>query len=69
MHTHAKRSHTHVTDPMVHQSEFGGLSCRKRLNKPACTQKYQSLQGVEVGHYKEEEEVIGARVLALESQS
>ena len=36
MDTHAKRSHRHVTNPVVHvTSEFGGL--RKQQNNPTCT--------------------------------
>ena len=35
-------------------SELGGLW--KQGNNPACIEKCQSLQSVEVGHYTEEEE-------------
>ena len=50
--THAKRSHTHVKDPVVRVSG-GGLWTHQ--NSPVRT-KSVSLQSVEVGHSKEEEE-------------
>ena len=47
---HAKRSPTHVKDPVVHV-KFDGLW--KHENNPANT-KSVSFQNVEVGHYIEE---------------
>ena len=38
MYTHAKRSHTHTKDPLVHD-KFGGLW--KHQNNQACTKRFR----------------------------
>ena len=50
----AKRSHTHVKDPVV-LSEFNGFW--KHQNNPSCTKsvRLQSLHNVVAGHYLEED--------------
>ena len=50
--THAKRSHTHVKDPVVFVREIGGLW--KHQNNSACA-KSVSLRSVEVGNRTEEQ--------------
>ena len=55
MYTHAKRSHTHVKDPVVHVRNRWIMVTAEY---PACTKKCQSLENVEVGQEEDEEEKV-----------
>ena len=54
MYTHAKRSHAHVKDPVVHVRV--GWTMKTKITQRALQVSEHSLHRAEGGHYTEEEE-------------